>query len=179
MSRDVRFWRYLVPCEPEDKFSGWAVVFMDSTGTFSTVGDYGNWGHKWPLQGFSPKDEPEDFRAFIVRCDGDYVLRKLSHEKIYDADATVREIKRHIVECRRHGSWSKDRARTEWDLLSRCENLWSDHDFGNWYEATTIDDAHEFRCTRPPIGVVAFIERTLPRLKEMLRAELAAEGKAA
>lgn len=166
--KPVQHWRYSIPVEKEDGFSGWAVVFMDENGCFSVVSDYGDYGHHWPRNGFAP----QDFRAFILQCDGDYIRRKIAPQLEYWGEGTLKEVRSTICRMRREGLLTRDRARKEWGLLARHDNLYSEYDFVFWGQETTLGNISEISRRRPSAQVTAFIERTLPRLKELLRADL-------
>ena len=166
----VTFWRYVVPVEPEDQFSGWAIVFVDSLGTFSSVGDYGNFGHKWPSNGFG-----ECFRTFLLGCDADYIRRKLCHDTDYDGRATCAAIKEEILRARRAGGMTRERAREEWDLLAKHDDVYSEYDLILWSQNSTIDPS-EISRRAPPPGVLAFCTKTLPRLKDLIRSQLEQEA---
>jgi len=86
-------WRYHLPNENGE---GWAIAFLDSSGVFTSVSDYGDYGHRWPQAGWGP----EDFRAFFLQCDDSYILGKISRRDEYDGDRTVRAIKDRILELR-------------------------------------------------------------------------------
>ena len=161
----AEFKRYNVP--------GWAVVFLDTRGILSVVSDYGDYGY-W----FGSIGGDGDIRRFLCECDDDYLMRKIAPQDVYDGAATKAGILKHIREYRREKNYTKDFARQEWDLAT---GGYADpeSDFRTWYEETEIQDASEFwRGKREP-QAVAFCERIMPRLREMLRAEMAAERKAA
>ena len=164
----VTTWRYHLPsvnCE------GWAVAFLDSIGCFAVLSDYGDYGHRWPQNGWGPGG----FRDFFLQCGDDYVLRKIAPRKCYDGDATFREVKRRICDLRRHGSWSRDRAREEWDLLLGSEGLYSREDFSVWYQRTQIDEAYDLAVYDVEPQAKGFVTFCLPRLREAIRAELERE----
>ena len=153
---------------------GWATIVLGADGFFAAVTDYGNYAYRWCATG------EVDFRNFILRIGGDYLLGKVSSEDVYDDEATERLIKKHILEHRKEGWYSKERARKEWDHLVACgvaDN--GEIGFHQWYEGTEIGDAYEMRVDVYPRDASAFAEKTLPRLKDAIRAELAAEKVAA
>jgi hypothetical protein len=119
-----------------------------------------------------------DIRRFLCQCDDDYLVRKLAPQEVYDGAATKAAILKHIREHRREGNYTKDFARQEWDLAT---SEWADpeNDFRSWYEETEIGDASEFWTGKHNPRAVAFCEYVMPRLREMLRAELAADAQAA
>lgn len=164
------FKRYNIPSRQGE---GWAVVFLDPRGIISTVSDYGDYGY-W----FGPSAGDGDIRRFLCQCDDDYLVRKLAPQEVYDGAATKAAILKHIREHRREGNYTKDFARQEWDLAT---SEWADpeNDFRSWYEETEIGDASEFWTGKHNPRAVAFCEYVMPRLREMLRAELAADAQAA
>lgn len=167
---EVKFWRYYIPSV--DGIEGWGVFLLDSTGMFAAVTDYGNAAYKWPLHA------EEDFRRFFAKgVSGGYLLQKLFYEhKQFDGDATLREVKEDIIERRRDGSYSRQKARKEWDLLSYYEDLDNDASFVRWYDNTSISDAGEFYKMRYPASARAFVNKLIPRLSEAIREELAKES---
>jgi hypothetical protein len=157
-----------------DGLEGWATIVLGADGFFAAVTDYGNYAYRWCHTG------DDDFRNFVVSISGDYLLGKVSRDDVYDGETTARDIKRRIRRQRREGWITKDEARTEWELVESCDvENGGEHAFGCWYEETNMCDASKMRSDRYPNDATAFAEKTLPRLKAMLRAELAAESKAA
>jgi len=171
----VTVWRYHLPSE---KGEGWAIAFMDSIGCFSVLSDYGDYGYRWPERGWSSPDE-RDFRQFFMRTDDEYVLRKIARSDHYDGQATYKNIKRQILELRRSGSWNKDRAREEWNLLQKYDRVECREMFAWWYDHTRIDGAHECAIHDFSPQAIGFKKHVLPRLREAIKTELAAEGLAA
>lgn len=173
--KDVKLRRYYLP--NSDPLEGWAIIVLGSDGFFSAVSDYGNYAFLWTHHGC------DDFREFLLRAerDWDYFLRKLSPEQTYDGEKTVRAIRREILEARRNGRISKRMARLEWDLLEECEaGLEYETGFAHWYGQTDLDDeAFGLRRVSHDSNAIAFVRKTMPRLAEVLRAELEAERAAA
>ncbi|MCM3294238.1 hypothetical protein M3661_29565 [Paenibacillus sp. MER 180] len=167
---EVKFWRYYIP--PVDSIEGWGVFVLDSTGVFAAVTDYGNVAYKWTHHA------EEDFRHFFAKgVSGGYLLQKLFYEhKRYDGDATLRDVKEYIIDCRRDGSYSREKAREEWDLLSYYDDLDNDASFVRWYDHTSLSDAGEFYNTSYPASAKAFVNKLIPRLSEAIREELAMES---
>lgn len=151
---------------------GWlATVFLGAEGILSTVSDYGNYGYWWG-------SVQDDFRAFLCRIDDGYLLGKVSPGEEVDEKASEAGVKACILRLRREKRIDADTARDEWDLLSYVR----DGDEGGWWAQTTLGehaDPMELWSWRSNQQAVAFCERVMPRLREMLRAELAAERKAA
>ena len=166
----VKTWRYHLP---SIKGEGWAIVFIDSIGVFTCVSDWGDYGYRWHEAGWGP----QEFRQFFIRCEDDYILRKIAPNDTYYGEQTLKNVKRHIVELRRGGTFDRDQAREEWDRLDECEQLRTREDFAVWYQATTkIDCAYELVHYGPEPQALGFMEHVMPRLREVIRAELAAEG---
>lgn len=166
---ELRTWRYHLP---SIKGEGWAIVYMDSIGVFTCVSDWGDYGYRWPQAGWGPGD----FRKFFLQCYDEYILRKIARPDVYDGEATLRAVKERILEARRHGSWSRDRARREWDRLEVYGHLDSREDFAMWYEDTDIDEAYGLSVYSFSGEVRGFIEHVLPRLREAIKKQLEAEG---
>ena len=148
-----------------------ATVFIGADGVFSTVSDYGNYGHYWG----SPSC---DIRAFLCRVDENYLVGKLSPQWETDIDATEVEVKKTIIRLRRAGTLDAEQARDEWELLSYVR---AGNDGGWWAQTTLGQHAYPgdlWQQMRSPQAVL-FVERVMPRLVAMLRAELAAEKAAA
>jgi hypothetical protein len=169
---DVRVWRYHLP---SIKGEGWVIAFLDSIGAFSCLSDWGDYGYRWPQAGWGPGD----FRQFFVQCHDDYVLHKIARRDTYHSDRTLRNVKDHILSHRRDLCWSRQWARDEWNLLTRHSNLYSREDFAFWYQDTKIADVGELSVYDVSDQARGFIEHAMPRLREAIKAELAAEGLAA
>jgi hypothetical protein len=169
-----KLYRYYLPSALGE---GWAEVALCSSGMFASVSDYGNYAYAWRSTG------EKDFRAWIANLAEDpaYVMGKLNggRKQVFNGAATCIKIKRHIIEQRRRGSYTKDEARDEWDLLGEHEDLYSEYNFSRWYDDTKIGDAAEFAVYEYPGDLRAFCEKVMPRLATVIRAELAAEKEAA
>lgn len=160
--------RYVVPNEPDNRFSGWGIFLIDSSGMLACVTDYGNYAYKWSSIG------PRDFRAFLCGCDDGYLTGKLAPEKSYDGDATEKHIRRTILEDRRRGELSCEAAREEWDLLDNSD-LSSEMGFGEWLRETTYSDAWDFAVRTHSAEIQMFCERLWPRLVAQLKQQLEKE----
>lgn len=168
----VRLWRYTLPPE---KYEGWATIVLGSDGFFAAVTDFGNYAYRWMHHGCS------DFREFVVGLVGsdDYLLGKIArHEYRFDGEATGRGIRQHICETRRCGSFTKEKAREEWDLVDRCDiEGGGEIAYHEWYLNTDIQDAYEYRSESYSWDARNFASKIMPRLAAILKAELAAEAK--
>jgi hypothetical protein len=96
---------------------------------------------------------------------------------VYDGEQTLKNVKRYILEQRREGNWTAERAKEEWELLE-WNSLDSEYEFQRWHDDTKIQDAwdHDFAHFKTDIHMVAFMERAWPRLKACIQAELDAEA---
>lgn len=171
----VTTWRYVLPSLPDGKDS-WSIVFVDSTGCVAVLSDYGDWCYRWQTRHCGHND----FRDFLCRLDSDYVARKLGlgrkeELQVYDGEATRKNIRRRICESRRDGSLSRRVARAEWDLAGGDIEDNGLVGFHEWYQHTTFSDAYDFAIYRMSHGLHHWVTVSFPRLKDMLRAELAAE----
>jgi len=151
--------------------SEWARFWVTDDGCLSIMSDFGNYGYWWGGPGC-------EFRAFLARerhGDTGYILGKLAGGKQhFYAEDTERKIKRRILEWRREGALSKEKARKEWELV--CLGIGDEHDAVRWYDRTELQDAYDLTSYGPPRQLVAFMDRLWPLFVDALRAELAAES---
>jgi hypothetical protein len=164
-SGSVQTWRYSLP---NVQGEGWAIIFLDETGCFAALSDWGDVSYRWNQRGL-----PEGgFKRFLIRCDDFYLISKFgSQRREYDPESTFESVKEHIIQARRDGTMEKDDAREEWDFLRTYEELRTEFDFWQWYSVTQLDAA-DFHCTRYVRDVVCFVKHVMPRLRELLKAEL-------
>lgn len=159
--------RYSIPSE---KGEGWGVFLIDNTGILTAITDYGNYGHWFSISG--------DMRDFIIGC-GDsesYLMGKFGRKSEYDNDRTCDGIKQYILDSRRSGGLTKDKARNEWLLLCENNELYDYDDLMAWYGETTLDvDMSETVYYDFPSDVKAFVKNLIPRFAVMLTQELEAE----
>ena len=173
----VRTFRYSLPNVPE-WCEGWAIIFLDSTGCFSALSDYGNYAYRWPDHGWGDFD----FRKFFIERGDDYLLGKIAPNDVYDEDETLRAIKKTILSERRHAialadaAWTRERARQEWDLLDRYGWLDSEEAFQEWTRETSLDDPWMYQERKTHPRSVAFTKKVMPRLRAIIRDELLREG---
>jgi hypothetical protein len=145
-----------------------ADVVISDDGYFSTVSDYGGYAHFWGDAGC-------EFRRFLCGLDADYLCGKLSRGREYDDEATLRAVKRAILDGRRGGRLSKDEARREWELLGKAGDLGTREEWAVWSQETKLEDAYEHWSERYPRELEAFARRAWPILCVALRAEIEAE----
>ena len=156
--------RYVLKSDPPGH-GGWAVFVIGSDGYFSTVSDYGNYSFIW-------RDPGCEFRRFLTQLEGDYFLSKVSTRNQFNEDKTRENVKDAILQLRRDGTLSRERAREEWEGLPSFE---SPSDFQDWLNHTELSDAWEYAHISYPALAQGFVNRVLPRFQALLRAEL--EGK--
>lgn len=157
MSEQVTCWRYWLP---NVKGEGWAEIVLCSTGFFGAVSDWGNYSFAWRNWGDG------DFRAFVARLDPGYLMCKLGpqsgHPDRLDVEATVETIREHIA--------AEELAEDEGDYADTLEEE-GEAGVDTWLRCTNIDEAHELLVYGPSRQLVAFVERAMPRLAEILREE--------
>lgn len=166
MASDVKVWRYSFP---SIKGEGWAIFFLDETGCFAALSDYGNWSYRWNQRGLPEK---LTFRHFLLQCDDDYILRKVAPVQEYDDAATLLAVKETILGMRRERQLTADEAREEWELPDAYEGLSDDYQFWGWANQTQLPDTHELYCTKYSEQARAFLKHCMPRLREAIKNDL-------
>jgi len=175
MSDEVKLYRYYLPSE---KCEGWAEIVVGSNGFFAAVSDYGNYSFRWTSFG------DRDFRDFLLRLDGDYVRSKLDPSTVFDAEATEKACRLLVGKCYKHqgnpgGTMDKDDVVDALEMLHsvRCQEEW-----GQWVEEWSTplykfneEPWRDCLCEKPRPAIMAFVERTLPRLKDAIRSEMEME----
>lgn len=165
-STDVEMHRYSFP---NVNGMGWAIFFLDEAGCFAALSDYGDWSFRWNMRGMA---EGESLRKFLLRCDDDYILRKIAPKKEYDNQSTVKAVKETILGMRRETQLSAEEAREEWDLIKENSDLDTDYNFWQWCQDTKLEDQHELYQTKYSEQAKAFLEKCMPRLKEAIKNDL-------
>lgn len=156
---------------PKQAGEGWARIWLTSDGCFTCLSDYGHYGHWWGSPGC-------EFRKFLTGIDSGYLIRCLHTGKRldYDQNETERAVRAAILQGRRDGSLTKDRARDEWEIQRRAD-FSNEYGFYDWHGTSQLD--WETRCNTLkycyPGQLEAFAKRVWPRFVLALRAELIAE----
>lgn len=163
-------WRYDLP---SIKAEGWAIIMLTSDGFFAAVSDFGNYAFRWTSWGWTSWG-PRDFREFMLGIGDDYLLSKIASQ-VYDGAATESAIRRDILSERRKRNMDRERAREEWDLLD-VHDLSHEFGFYEWAGETSFDDAPSYACHRYDGDARSFAEKTMPRLREAIRAQMAADA---
>lgn len=120
----------------------WARLLWEEHGRVIILSDFGHWSHWWGHRGEKTVAE------FMADLDIGYMGSKMlgANRDEYSRESTVQAIREHIIDYRREwGTYSKEFARSEWDLSQQL--LDGDLDFRMWYEQTKFDDAYEFNRT--------------------------------
>lgn len=160
----IKTYRYFL--DNDEMHEGWNLVILDQDGNECTLfvsGDYGQYVARFYYE--------RDFREAFLEFDKDYLLRKVAKADIYDGEITLKEIKHYILSLFKNGSWTREKARNEWDLLDDYEFDYKEQ-FNEWVKKTEIYDAWDLACYRYSAGAVAFAEQTLPRVKTLISKEL-------
>jgi hypothetical protein len=166
MPSDVKTWRYSFPSV---KGEGWAIIFLDETGCFAALSDYGDWSYRWNQRGLP---EETTFRHFIIQCEDDYILRKIAPKQEYDDEATLQAVRETILGMRREKQLTAEEARDEWELPDLHEGLCDEYQFWGWANQTELPDTHELTCYKYSEQARAFIKHSLPRLREAIKNDL-------
>jgi len=144
---------------------GWGILrFSEEDAFVSIQSDYGNWSHVWPKRHLGRPS----VAAFLAEVECDYAGDKMlgADRDVYDEERTVKWIKEWILECRREGAWTGDRAREEWELLGLLE----ERGFDAWCWETSIDDACGMRRERIDRSFKMFWDRIWePHIRPELR----------
>lgn len=170
---------------------GWAIFTInDSTGELSVCSDWGSYSHRWNVGalGSEPGGATSTLTQFLARCcrqRDDYVVRKLKLdsrskclEEVFDADGTMRGVRRRVCEYRREQRITKPEARALWQLAAE----WVRHEDGCTYDTCpdqlcrflngTIDAVYEYIETKPSARFVFLRDRLIPFFGEWLRANV-------
>ncbi len=138
---------------------------MDSIGCFSALSDWGNVAYRWIEAGWGDGG----FRQFILKCDDYYLTSKFGqNRREYDPEGTLKAVLQRLdVAPKRHAFIAKEHA-----LLARYNDLYSEYDFWQWAQDTSLDLSDGFTCQRYERDVTSFIAKVMPRLRERLKADV-------
>jgi hypothetical protein len=163
---EVKVWRYSFP---SIKGEGWAIFFLDETGCFAALSDYGDWSYRWNQRGLP---EETTFRHFLLQCADDYILGKIAPKQEYDDEGSVVAVKETIIGMRREGQLTKDEAREEWDSIETYENFYSEFNFWDWAKTTSLSEVSELYTQKYSEQARAFLKHCMPRLREAIKNDL-------
>ena len=163
----VEHWRYALPSV---NLEGWAIIFIDAHGAFSARSDWGDVGYVW-----GPSGLPEGgFKRFLLTCGDDYLISKFGRgRRVYDPERSLRAVKEYIISNRREWGASQEECREEWELLKQHDDLETEHNFSMWWSETKLEEAGDLYRDKVEDRVTNFVKHVMPRLREVLRAELA------
>ncbi len=147
---------------PSDNLGGWAIIFIDQQGTFSTVSDYGSYGYIWTHPGMP-------FRQFLQQIEAHYLMGKLAGGKReYQGERTVAKIRQYLADV----GTSPPILDQELELLQRHNDLCHEHDYLFWCEDTSLDVAGEedLRAVYDyPIQLQQFCQKVWPKFVAKLK----------
>lgn len=147
-------------------------------GSIDVQSDYGLYAYTW----YSIGDEP--FRKFLCSLCRDYFMAKTRGErgwKNYDGPATIREIRKNIIEDRLEGEITKKDARSMWNSLEGkgdwlFTELVEDSTFEGILDRIYGDDFSNIPCIESPkFECLNFWSIIWPCACEIWKNELAAE----
>lgn len=159
-------------------------------GEITIQSSFGTWGYIWTACA-------RPFKEFLCGIEFDYAFTKFMGLKLdrFDGEATLREIRRDIIERRRSGSLDKSEARDAWGLVGdEDERIASDdrtaYGYAMWDIGSRLDDRHPMRdyfndpsgwpnVTRHDSQAVGFWRELWPVFVQALRDEAAAPAIAA
>lgn len=142
----------------------WAVAFVTEDGFFSTVSDYGNYGHYWPNPGM------HILKFLGTREDPDHLLSKISPHRELDSDATNRAIHDEILRMRREKDIDSDTARAMWSNIEHDDYGEMTLDEFDREYGSLFPDYRLPRVFRHNIQARQFVEIIWPQLqKQFLR----------
>lgn len=171
MSNNVKLYRYVLRNEP-GQGQGWAIVVLGSDGFFSSISDYGNYCNGWGHHGCA------DFREFVRdlgrKGEGSYFMGKVGRKDNLNLEATVARLREWLLEYRRDGRITAERYQHDARLLRALEGR--DIDLAVYFNDREVyfDDycgTYDYPCQ-----LRMFADKVLPRLADLIDAELAAEA---
>lgn len=166
----MKVWNYNLPST--EAREGWAYIVIREDGFFATVSDFGDYAYLWSHHGC------DDARKFFIRDNWEYIARKLKPEEHIHAEKSFNAVFRDIIEDRRDGRLSKEAARERWEHVKYYTG---DDDWEGFIrdDATHgyFDEPWCFAVAELDPMVVRFAKETMPRLAELIRAELKREAR--
>jgi hypothetical protein len=130
---EIQTWRISLPNENGE---GWAIIFMDSTGCFSAMSDWGNVAHRWPNKGWGD----DDFRKFLLKCDDYYLTSKFGqNRREYDGEGALKSIQEYLNRMEQEKGLKPAVIARERDLLKEHNELYEQHDLWAWQQDTKLD----------------------------------------
>lgn len=162
----------------ETTIASWADITIDSPGIGSgrimIASDYGDWQNYWGAVGGS-------FKEFLTRIDKHYVAGKFGANRWFDQKATVKFMKKQIIDYRRDNDIDCEKARDMWNDLKELEEyddpqVFSIRAFDSEHLSYLFDCGPElfYDCTP---GFNAFWEIVWPVFIDQLKQEISQQTK--
>lgn len=168
-NKEKKVWQYDMPNHKPGE--GWAKVMLREDGFFSAVSDYGNYSYMWFAHG------EDDFRKFFLRVDWDYIVRKLNPERITNSVESFKNVKNALLELRRAGGMSKEKAREALEHIQQFNGRDWDEFVRDPDTYDYFPEAWEFTVTEYHADVVAFAKIIVcRRLRALIQIELDCEA---
>lgn len=165
---NVKVWRYSI--EPERTHNGWGIFLIDSTGIFTAVSDFGNYGYHFRCPA------GEDFRQFVVGLASDhydYLAGKLGpcsgHQFPLDLEKT-----RAILIDGANESFIGNELEDE---LANFNSFETESELDEMLRNTNLDLSDITFPREPDNDLKNFCTILMPRLAKIIREELNAESK--
>jgi hypothetical protein len=146
---------------------GWFVVFIDEIGCVSIQSDYGDYAYRWSSFG-------DDIRTFLMQCNESYLIDKftLGEPRISKGEKSIQRIKESILDERRQGDLSKEKARDLYDAVPeylddgfRLTDI-ADGDLVDWIVS---GDYEMLVCEKEYGQVKAFFEGCWPDILKQMK----------
>lgn len=172
---EKKVWQYKIPNTNRE---GWASIMLREDGFFAAVSDYGNYAYYWGCTGC------EDVREFFLGAhrDWDYFAGKFNPRKTIDDEKSFENLKRHLLEEQQELKES-DELCVEEHLAEIDEKLQHLETFSDWdsflHDDGTpelFEEPWEWGVLAYDPDVVSFAKKVMPRLEQLIRAELAREA---
>lgn len=142
---------------------------------------FGSWANSW-----SACANP--FKSFLCRCDFDYVFTKfMGHElRKHDGDASLKQLRKSLLDSRKTGSFDRADARELWDALDELRSELEDRDIHSWVESLSrisqdsqsrdirsfLEEPWNLATTSYDVSALGFWRDIWPTLRNTLLAEV-------
>lgn len=143
----------------------WGYFLLHPNGIMMAYTDYGTYAYHWSAQTM------ESLKRFLVQLRNmDYLLGKVCRRDELNGEKTRKAFVQHILDWRRQGTFTKERARELYDELRDTE----DQDIVRWgYEqGDDFPDCWEWAVYEFPASAHGFVKHLWPLFIEQLKAEI-------
>ncbi|WHH59135.1 hypothetical protein [Petroclostridium sp. X23] len=178
MDGDKKFTFKKSTCERYDiRFGqwGWAIITIDENGgLFNAQSDYGNYSYSWPGHG------RKSFKHFILELakDSSYFLNKVADDNFYYQYETETNWKKRIIEDRKEGELTKEKARVLFDITKDVDFSTAESCVRDLYDHKEVWDIYpepwyifNAETGYSPIAI-RFAKEVMPMFAEILREEI-------